>query len=113
MRFSTVFSCVTMLMIAPVASSNEPPPNPQQLGAATAVLDFCSKVDHDSDRVFDAGSERLFHGLAQREAERIRHTDAFRQAYSTLQSVLSELPANDAHAACEAIEPTILGKLRR
>jgi hypothetical protein len=113
MRFSTVFSCVCMLVIAPVASSNEPPPNPQQLGAATAVFDFCSKVDHDDDRLFDAGNEWLFHGLSQQEAERIRHSDAFRQAYSTLQSVLSELPANDARAACKAIGPATLGKFRR
>jgi hypothetical protein len=110
MRFSAVLSLVAVVAAAAVATANEPPRSPQQLGAASAVFDFCSRVDHDGDRIFDAGSELLYHGLTRREIEQIKHSDAFRQAYATLESVLSELPAKDAHAACEAIGPATLAK---
>jgi hypothetical protein len=113
MRFSTVLSFVAMAVIAPVASSHEPPPKPRDLGAASAVFDFCSRVDHDDDKIFDAGSERLYHGMTRDEIERIRHSEEFRQAYSTLESVLKELPPNDARAACKAIGPATLGKFNR
>jgi hypothetical protein len=113
MRFSAVVCLVAVIAVSPVATANEPPPSAQQIGAAAAVFDFCSRADHDGDRIFDAGTELLYRGLKPREIDQIKHSDAFRQAYATLQSVLSELPANDAHAACEAIGPATLAKYRK
>ena len=113
MRFSTVLSFVAMVVIAPISSSHEPPPTARDLGAANAVFDFCSRADHDDDKIFDAASESLYQGVTRQEIERIKHSDEFRKAYSTLESVLKELPPNDARAACKAIGPATLGKFHR
>lgn len=110
MRFSAVLSLVAVAAAASVAAVNEPPRSPQQLGAAAVVFDFCSRADHEDDRMFDDGSELLYRGLTQQQIEQIKHSDAFRQGYATLESVLGELPANDARAACKAIGPATSAK---
>jgi hypothetical protein len=78
-------------------------PDPQLLGAATAVFNFCSKVDTRDARQLDQKATLFVAGMPKDTLEALRASAAYQSAYQTLQSVLAEFSEQDALRACQAI----------
>jgi hypothetical protein len=72
------------------------------------VLDFCSNVDPADEQLFDKQSERLFLGMSDKSADQLRHSAVFKEARKTLESVLGELPVDQARAACKDFRSTTI-----
>jgi hypothetical protein len=83
----------------------QPPVEAPALGAAQGVLDFCSKIDPADGRVFDRQSRLLLQGRSEKSIDELQKSTAYRNGHETLLSVLGELSADDARAACHAISP--------
>src|ERR1700682_2894745 len=91
--------CAAALAPHPVKAGT---PDPQLLGAATAVFNFCSKVD-PRDRQLDKKATLFVAGMPKDTLEAQRASAAYQSAYQTLQSVLAEFSEQDALRACQAI----------
>ena len=106
MQFRPLLALMAAAALIQVAYATQPqPPSAQELGAAQGVLDFCSRVDHDDGKAFDALGQRASQGLTPQQIELIKQSEAYRQSYAALQSALGNLDAANAHAACKAIAP--------
>ena len=106
MQFRPLLALMAAAALIQVAYATQPqPPSAQELGAAQGVLDFCSRVDHDDGKAFDALGQRVFQGLTPQQIEQNKKSEAYQQSYAALQSALGNLAADNAHAACKAIAP--------
>jgi hypothetical protein len=75
----------------------------QQLGAATAVFNFCSKVDPPDDRQLDKKAKLFTAGMSEDKLEAERASADYQSAQQTVQSVLAEFSDPDALSVCQAI----------
>ena len=106
MQFRPLLALMAAAALIQVAYATQPhPPSSQELGAAQGVLDFCSRVDHDDGKSFDALSRRALLGLTPQQIEQLKKSEAYKQSYAALQSALGKLTDANAHAACKAIAP--------
>jgi hypothetical protein len=102
MKLRGMLYLVAAVALSQVAQA-QAPVSAQALGAAQGVLDFCSRVDPEDERAFDKQSKSLFKGMTERSIDQAQKSDAYKNGYQTLKSVLSELPLTNIRAACKDI----------
>jgi hypothetical protein len=78
-------------------------PNYAQLGAEQAVLDFCSRIDSGDEKQIDAEAKLLFAGIREDGLEKARRSTQYKNAYTTITSVVGEIPLPEAVQGCKDI----------
>jgi hypothetical protein len=117
MRFSAVLSLVAVVVSAPVASANEPPPKQQQLGAASAllpavdaqalgitdsILAYCGRLDAAAATKIRARITELEHGASEQQLAAIRNSAQYRQAYDSMVEFVGKVDEHNAQRVCTA-----------
>jgi hypothetical protein len=89
----------TVLAAKPPAA---PSVNAQSLGAAAAVVDFCSRIDPAHAGKYDKAARKLVPSVSDSDITKVRNTADYKAAYTTLSRVLGELSSTAALSNCAA-----------
>jgi hypothetical protein len=87
----------------PQLARADAPLSPQALGALQGVVDFCAKADPKDSKQLAQQAALLERGLSAKTIAADKKTDAYKQAYQTLGTVLKEWPADQAAQNCWSV----------
>lgn len=108
MSYRHILAIAAAAAFAPLAHADQAV-SPNSLGAAQAVLDYCSRLDPKRDAIFDAEQSRLTRGIEKGDLREIRNSGAYKGAYQEVSNILSSLPPSEGVQQCAAVQVTAPG----
>jgi len=76
-------------------------PNPRKLGVAEAVQEYCKKAYPSSDSKWQLEVDRLTHGVSAQDLDRLRASDAYRQARGAEANFVGQIEPVNAKRLCD------------
>jgi len=74
--------------------------SPRKLGVADAILDYCKKAYPSSNEKWQFEVDRLTHGASQEAVDKVRNSDAYRQARAAEANFVAQIEPVNAKRVC-------------
>jgi hypothetical protein len=102
MRFFHAGLCATIVLTCQFAAAQASASTLEQIGAAQAVLAFCSKVDSKDIKGIETAAKTLLPDMTDARVAAGRNKPEFQKAYQSIDSVLKGIVPADAERLCAA-----------
>lgn len=92
-------------LTGPAVGAKPPPAQTtrvQSLGAAAAVIDFCSRIDRDNSAKYSEAARKLMPGVSDSELAKAKASADYQNAYKAVERALGQLSSEEALAQCMA-----------
>jgi len=86
--------------VALVAQSKAQAPDPRALGMTEAVFDYCAKADPKGAAKVGARLKRLVQGASRETLAKVRKSDEYRKARSSVEDFVAKVDERNASRVC-------------
>jgi hypothetical protein len=102
MRFFHAGLCAAVVLTGQFAATAASASTLEQIGAAQAVIAFCSKVDSKDSKELEKAAKSLLPDMTDARVAAGRNKPEFQKAYQSIDSVLKAIVPADAERLCAA-----------
>jgi hypothetical protein len=95
--------CISAALAIPQLAIAAQPPAPAELGQLEGILDTCSRANPKSAADYKKQREKLTAGVADKELTRIRSSQEYKEAYSSIRERIDHATSDEVNQACHLL----------